>query len=91
MRHVILDTDIGRDVNDLLALVFLAPARELARPRNGSHQRPSAESAADPIRGTCPIACRHQATSQGGAAVQSFAPSALDALGYLFLGLASST
>jgi inosine-uridine nucleoside N-ribohydrolase len=29
MRHVILDTDVGRDVDDLLALVFLAHAREL--------------------------------------------------------------
>ena len=29
MRHVILDTDIGTDVDDLLALVFLAHAREL--------------------------------------------------------------
>jgi purine nucleosidase len=30
MRHVILDTDIGTDVDDLLALVFLAHARELS-------------------------------------------------------------
>jgi purine nucleosidase len=29
MRHVILDTDIGTDVDDLLALVFLAKAPEL--------------------------------------------------------------
>src|SRR6516164_5083281 len=29
MRHVVLDTDIGTDVDDLLALVFLAHAREL--------------------------------------------------------------
>jgi purine nucleosidase len=29
MRHVILDTDIGTDVDDLLALVFLAHAPEL--------------------------------------------------------------
>lgn len=29
MRHVILDTDIGTDVDDLLALVFLARASEL--------------------------------------------------------------
>jgi purine nucleosidase len=29
MRHVILDTDIGTDVDDLLALIFLAHAREL--------------------------------------------------------------
>lgn len=29
MPHVILDTDIGTDVDDLLALVFLAHAREL--------------------------------------------------------------
>ena len=26
MRHVILDTDLGTDVDDLLALVFLAQA-----------------------------------------------------------------
>jgi inosine-uridine nucleoside N-ribohydrolase len=26
MRHVILDTDIGTDVDDMLALVFLAQA-----------------------------------------------------------------
>jgi inosine-uridine nucleoside N-ribohydrolase len=30
MRHVILDTDIGTDVDDLLALVFLADGRELS-------------------------------------------------------------
>ena len=30
MRHVILDTDIGTDVDYLLALVFLAHARELS-------------------------------------------------------------
>ena len=30
MRQVILDTDIGTDVDDLLALVFLAHARELS-------------------------------------------------------------
>ena len=29
MRHVILDTDIGTDVDDLLALIFLAHAHEL--------------------------------------------------------------
>jgi hypothetical protein len=29
MRHVILDTDIGTDVDDMLALVFLAKATEL--------------------------------------------------------------
>jgi inosine-uridine nucleoside N-ribohydrolase len=29
MRHVILDTDIGTDVDDLLALIFLAHASEL--------------------------------------------------------------
>jgi purine nucleosidase len=29
MRHVILDTDIGTDVDDLLTLIFLAHAREL--------------------------------------------------------------
>jgi purine nucleosidase len=29
MRHVILDTDIGTDVDDMLALVFLAKASEL--------------------------------------------------------------
>ncbi len=29
MRHVILDTDIGTDVDDLLALVFMAKAPEL--------------------------------------------------------------
>ena len=29
MRHVILDTDIGTDVDDMLALVFLAKAPEL--------------------------------------------------------------
>jgi len=28
MRHVILDTDIGTDVDDMLALVFLAKATE---------------------------------------------------------------
>jgi inosine-uridine nucleoside N-ribohydrolase len=28
MRHVILDTDIGTDVDDMLALVFLAQASE---------------------------------------------------------------
>jgi hypothetical protein len=30
MRHVILDTDVGTDVDDLLALVFPAHARELS-------------------------------------------------------------
>jgi purine nucleosidase len=30
MRHVILDTDIGTDVDDLLALVFIARASELS-------------------------------------------------------------
>ena len=29
MRHVIIDTDIGTDVDDLLALVFIAKAPEL--------------------------------------------------------------
>ena len=33
MPHVILDTDIGTDVDDLLALVFLAHARERLRVR----------------------------------------------------------
>ena len=29
MRHVIIDTDLGTDVDDLLALVFIAKAPEL--------------------------------------------------------------
>jgi purine nucleosidase len=29
VRHVIIDTDIGTDVDDLLALVFIAKAPEL--------------------------------------------------------------
>jgi inosine-uridine nucleoside N-ribohydrolase len=36
MRHVILDTDNGTDVDDLLALVFLAKAPELPGIENAS-------------------------------------------------------
>jgi hypothetical protein len=40
MRHVILDTDTGTDVDDLLALLFLAHSRELITGRLQPDQKP---------------------------------------------------
>ena len=40
MRHVILDTDTGTDVDDLLALLFLAHSRELITGRLQPDQEP---------------------------------------------------